>query len=379
MNESSIAIRVFKYRLYPSKAQRRNLLRVLNSARHLYNMALAERRYAWEFERRRVSLKDLEALAKHYRAVMPYGQQLFSQTAQSVVKQADATFQAFFQRMRAGQVPGFPRFKAATQFHSFLFKQFGTGAILDGRRLKLFGIGRVVVRWHRPINGVIKTVRLVYKAGQWFVCFTCEVPQKPLLPKTGLAIGIDVGISALITTSSGEKVAHPSYYRNAEKRLRVLQRAVARKAKRSCNRRKALLKVQRQHMHIANQRRDFAQKLSLALVTHYDVIGLEDLHITNMVRNKYLSKSILDAGWGVFKELLMSKAESAGREVIFVNPSYTSKMCSSCGIVFEHLTLADRWVRCKCGLSLDRDHNAAINILKRTGWDASAGVNVGCG
>jgi putative transposase len=379
MSESSTTIRVFKYRLYPSNAQKRNLFRVLNTARHLYNMALEERKLAWEFEGRRVTLKELETLAKHYRAAMPYGQQLSAQTAQSVVRQLDQTFQGFFSRVKLGKNPGYPRFKARTQFNSFLFKQYGTGAKIDGRRLKLFGIGRVAVRWHRAIEGRIKTVRILHKAGQWFVCFACQVVKPLPLPPTGRAIGIDVGVSVLLTTSEGDKVDHPHYYRDAQKRLRVLQRSLARKAKGGQNRRKALLKVQRQHMHVGNQRCDFSHKLSFILVQKYDLIALENLRITNMIRNRYLSKSILDAGWGLFKTLLMSKAESAGREVIFVNSAYTSQTCSCCGIRFEHMTLAVRWITCDCGLSLDRDHNAAINILKKSGWDASAGANVGCG
>lgn len=376
MSESNTTVRVFKYRLYPSKSQERNLFRVLSSARHLYNMALAERRYAWEFERRTVTLKDLEGLAKHYRAVMPYGKQMFSQTAQSVVKQVDTAFQAFFARVKAGQTPGYPRFKQRTQFNSFEFKQYGTGASIDGRRLKLFGIGRVPVRWHRPLEGKIKTLRVLHRAGQWFALFACEVPRPLPLPKTRRSLGIDVGLSALITTSEGDKVDHPRYYREGQKRLRLLQRSLQRKAKRSLNRRQALLKVQRQHAHVANQRRDFLHKLSHRLVKHCDLMALEDLRLPNMMRNRPLSKSILDAGWGVFKELLTSKAESAGREVIFVNPAHTSKTCSHCGSLFENLTLDVRWVECECGLSLDRDHNAAINILKKAGWDASVQANV---
>jgi putative transposase len=376
MSESSTPFRVFKYRLYPSHVQERNLFRVLNGARHLYNMALAERRYAWEFERRAVTLKELDTLARHYRNTMPYGQQIYSQTAQSVVHQLDLAFAAFFRRVQSGQTPGYPRFKQNTQFNSVMFPQPEKGAMIDGRRLKLFGIGRVAVRWHRPMEGKVKTVRILHRAGEWFALFTNTVETPKALKKSGKAIGIDVGISALITTSSGDKVEHPHYYRSAQKRLRVLQRSVQRKRMGGRNRRKALLKVQAQHAHIRNQRRDFAHKLSFTLVKHFDVIGVEDLQIANMVRNKHLSKSILDAGWAVFTGLLTSKAESAGREVMFVNPRNTSKTCSRCGFIFEHLTLKDRWIECSCGLSLDRDHNAAVNILKRTGWDASAGVNV---
>ena len=379
MSESNTSVRVFKYRLYPKPTQQRNLFRVLSSARHLYNMALAERRDAWEFERRPVSRDELNTLAKHYRAKMPYGNLMFSQTAQSVIQQLDLAFASFFRRVKAGQTPGYPRFKAASRFNSLLFKQYGNGAKMDGRRVNLYGIGRVAVRWHRPLEGTIKTVRVLHKAGQWFVLFTCQIDKPPPLPKTGRAIGLDVGISALITTSDGEKVAHPQFYRKAQKRLRVLQRALARKTRGGRKRRKALLKVQRQQGHVANQRRDVLHKLSFTLVQHYDVIGVEKLGIKNMVRNRHLSKSILDAGWGLFKQLLTSKAESAGRDVVFVNPAYTSRVCSNCGTPFAKFDLSVRWVECICGLSLDRDHNAAINILKKTGWDASAGGNVECG
>lgn len=377
MHDSNSGIRVFKYRLYPGKAQEKNLLHVLNCARNLYNMALAERKYAFQLEGRKVTLADTEQLAKRYRATFPYAQQMFSQTAQSVVKQVDLAYQAFFRQVKAGEKPGYPRFKSRNRFNSFEFKQYGVGAKIDGRRLKLYGIGRVPVRWHRPVEGTIKTVHILRRAGQWYVCFTCEVPNRQPLPKAGCVVGLDMGISAFITTSAGEKVDNPNFYRTGQKRLRVLQRRLARTQRGGKNRRKKLLAVQRQCEYIVNQRQDFLSKLAYTLVQQYDGIALEDLRITNMTRNKHLSKSILDSGWSMFRQFLTYKAESAGRVVALVDPAYTSKTCSCCGAVFEHLTLSDRWVNCECGLSMDRDHNAAINILKRTGWDTPVGRNVG--
>jgi putative transposase len=376
MSDSNTSVRVFKYRLYPSRAQEKNLYRVLNCARNLYNMALAERKYAYQLEERKVTLADTEQLAKRYRATFPYADQMFSQTAQSVVKQVDLAYQAFFRRVKAGKKAGYPRFKSRNRFNSFEFKQYGSGAKIDGRRLKLYGVGRVRVRWHRPIEGTIKNVRIVHKAGKWYACFTCEVATPEPLPATGRVVGIDVGISALITTSDGEKVANPNYYRAGQKRLRILQRRLARAKRGSKNRRKKLLAVQRQHEHVASQRRDYLNKLAYALTQHYDGIAVEDLRISNMVRNRRLSKSILDSGWGYFKERLTHKAASAGRELVFVDPAYTSKCCSGCGAIFEHLTLSDRWVNCDCGLSMDRDHNAALNILSRSRWDTPVQHNV---
>jgi len=197
-----------------------------------------------------------------------------------------------------------------------------------------------------------------------------ELPDAVELPKTGHVIGLDMGISALLTTSEGEKVENPNYYRLGQQRLRVLSRALARKQKGGKNRRKALKRVQRQHRHVGNQRSDYLHKLSTALVRSCDGVALEDLAIHNMVRNHHLSKSILDAGWAIFKQYLTYKAGSAGREIRFVNPAYTSKYCSNCGTAFQDFSLSTRWVKCACGLSLDRDHNAAINILVKAGWDA---------
>lgn len=358
-------LKTFKYRLYPTSAQERQMFQVLNVCRHWYNMCLAERKYAYELEGRGVSKSEQERTGVQYRKTFPQAQIVFSQTMQTVCDDLDKAFQAFFRRVKAGEKPGYPRFKGREHFHSFAFKQFGVGARLDGRRLKLYGIGRVAVRWHRPIEGEIKTVRIVHKAGRWYAAFACEVEAPDYLDETGNVVGIDVGISALATLSNGAKVENPNYYRTAQKKLRRLQRKLARAKRGSNNRRKALLRVQRQQEHVANQRRDYLHKLSTELVRQYDAIALEDLCVTNMVRNKHLSKSILDSGWSAFRQYLTYKAENAGREVAFVDPAYTSKCCSNCGAVFQDFDLSVRWVECDCGLSLDRDHNAALNILKR--------------
>jgi len=188
-----------------------------------------------------------------------------------------------------------------------------------------------------------------------------------------------MGISALITTSEGDKVENPKHYRLAQAKLRRVQRSLARKRKGSKSRRKALRIVQRQQMHTAKQRSDTLHKLSTSLIQTCDGVALEDLAIRNMVRNPHLSKSILDSGWGMFKQFLTYKAGNAGREIVFVNPAYTSKCCSDCGSEFEDFSLSTRWVKCACGLSLDRDHNAAINILRKAGWDTPVVANVDTG
>ncbi len=278
-----------------------------------------------------------------------------------VVTDLDHAFQGFFRRVQAGEKPGFPRFKGVGRFHSIGLKEYGNGFKLDGRRLKVWGIGRLAVRWHRPLTGTIKTLRLVRKADGWYACFVCEVEPHPL-PPTGRAVGVDVGVRSLLTTSDGERVANPPWYRTAQKNLRVAQRRVTRRKQGGTNRRKAVTVLARRHQQIQNRRKDFLNKVAHGLIERYDYIALEDLRITNMVKNPYLAKSILDAGWGYFVAHLTHKAAEAGRVVELVDPAYTSKTCSGCGTVIAALTLKDRWLACPCGLSKDRDENAAINL-----------------
>jgi putative transposase len=196
----------------------------------------------------------------------------------------------------------------------------------------------------------------------------------------GQEVGIDVGIHHLLATSDHQIVDNPRWYQEEQHRLRILQRRVSRRTLGGANRRKAVEALQRQHEHIANCRRDYLNKLANFLVVHYDRIAIEDLCITGMVRNRHLSKSFLDAGWGYLNQRLIDKAAEAGRQVYRVNPSYTSQTCCGCGTIFSELTLADRWLECSCGLSMDRDVNAACNILKRAGharWGESTDMGLG--
>ena len=183
------------------------------------------------------------------------------------------------------------------------------------------------------------------QADGWYACFACEVEPQPL-PATDAEAGLDVALHRLLTTSAGEKIENPRRYRHEQKRLRVLQRRMARRTKFGRNWSMAVKADQHQHQHIANRRKDFLNKHTNDLVSRYDRIAIEDLQISNMVRNHRLTKSILDAGWGQFRRQLVSKAEYAGKLVVVVPPGYTSKTCSGCGQRFEILTLAARWVQC---------------------------------
>jgi len=360
-------IKTFKYRLYPSNCQERLLEQTVETCRHWYNVCLAERKTAWENEQRSVSKFKQLAKVKEYRKENPYAAELHSHILQVVVQDLNRAFDAFFRRMKAGETPGYPRFKGRNRFDSFGLKEYGNGFKLDGRRLRLSGIGRIRVRWHRPLQGKIKTVRIRKQAGAWYACFACEVEEQ-VLPATGDNVGIDVGIYHLLATSDNDVVDNPRWYREDQRKLRILQRRVSRRQLGGSNRRKAVLGLQRQHEHIANSRKDYLNKLASHFVVNYDRIALENLQINAMARNHHLSKSILDAGWGIFRQRLIDKAADAGRQVYLVNPANTSRTCCSCGMVFPEFSLADRWVECSsCGLSMDRDVNAANNILKRAG------------
>ncbi|MBA4376827.1 MAG: transposase [Anaerolinea sp.] len=357
-------IKAFQYRIDPSKTQRKQMEQTIETCRRFYNDCLAERKTAYEEQGITIGKYAQLRKVKELKATDLFATKVHSHVFQIVVTDLDKAFQAFFRRAKAGKKPGYPRFKGKERFDSFGYKEYGNGFKVDGRRLRLSGIGRVAGRWHRPIEGEIKTLRIRRKAGDWYASFTCEVAPTPL-SKTGKVVGVNVGISSLLATSDGELIENPKWYREGQAKLRVLQRRVSRRKTGGTNRRKAVLILQKYHEHVTNQRRDYLNKVATQLISKYDLIAIEDLQINNMVRNHHLAKSILDGGWGYLAQRLTDKAVEADRELVRVSPANTSKTCSVCGYVFENLSLSNRWVTCDCEMSLNRDVNAAINILKR--------------
>jgi putative transposase len=246
---------------------------------------------------------------------------------------------------------------------------------VDGK-LYLPKIGHVKINLHRELPGEIKTVTITRQNGKYYACFAVEIENR-LLPMTGKQVGIDMGVSSYVATSDGLTIEAPRSYRKAEKKLKTIQREVSRRKKGSKRRKKSILQLAKAHEKVANQRKDIAHKVARHLVNNYDVIAVEDLRIKNMVKNHHLAKSIQDSGWGIFFNILAYKAEEAGRLVVMVNPHNTSQTCSGCGSLVKK-TLAVRTHRCpECGLVLDRDVNAARNILaialKTTGSDGAIG------
>ena len=356
--------KTFKEKLRPTPAQERALDEILWRCRELYNAALEQRKTAWERCHVTISRYEQEAELKAIRAEFPAYAAVHSHLLQDVLARLDKTYQAFFRRVRAGEKPGFPRFKGRHRWRSFTFKEYGNGARLDNGSLVLSKIGRVNVHWSRPLEGTPKTVTLSREADGWYVCFSCaEVPVKPL-PLTGQETGIDLGLESFATRADGEHIQNPRWYRTAEGHFALCQRRVARRKKGSKRRRKAVVLLAKAAQHVANQRRDFQHQEARKLVQQYDVIYYEDLRVRNMVQNHHLAKSISDAGWGQFLTILTFKAASAGKRVVAVNPAYTSQRCSGCGTMVWK-GLSTRWHECpECGLSIHRDHNSARDILR---------------
>jgi putative transposase len=364
MDEQTLTVRkTYKYKLAPTAQQEARLAFVLRRCRELYNAALQERRDAWQ--KRGVSLTAASQSAQlpSVKEVRPEYRDVHSQVLQDVLTRLDRAFQAFFRRVRAGETPGYPRFHGASRYHSFTYKQVGNGATLDNGFLVLSKIGRIAVRWSRPIAGMPKTVTISLEADGWYACFACEgVPIQPL-PATGQETGIDLGLESFATLADGSQIANPRIFRVAERALKRAQRRVSRRVKGSHRRRKAVRLLARAHQKVRRARRDFHHKVALSLVRQYDTIYHEDLQTANLLRNHHLAKSIADAGWSAFLSILAFKAVCAGKRAVAVPPAYTSQQCSgpNCGeLVYKDLSV--RWHACPdCGTSLHRDHNAARN------------------
>lgn len=367
--------KTYKYKLKPTPGQERMLAETLYQCRRLYNTAFEQRITA--YKRCGVTLRQYDQAAelKDIRAAFPEYAALHSHVLQDVLARLDKTYQAFFRRVKASQTPGFPRYQGRERYHSFTFFEYGNGARFDNGFLVLSKIGRIAVRWSRPLEGTPKTVTLSKEADGWYVCFSCADVLVQQLPATGQETGIDLGIEAFATLSNGTRIFHPSWYRKAERALKTAQRRVSRRKRGSNRRHKAIALLAKAHQTVQRQRRDFHHKtaLALALVREHDTIYHEDLQTANMVRNHHLAKSISDAGWSQFLSILAFKAEYAGKRAVAVPPAYTSQTCSGCDVVV-HKGLSVRWHSCPdCGTSLHRDHNAAKNI-ERAGQARRGGV-----
>ena len=368
-------LRTYAYQLKPTKTQERWFYEILERLRDLQNSARNGRMAAHEAEDITLTYAEQGKELTRARARDDYYKDVPQDFQNHVLRRVDKAFKNFFRRVKNGETPGFPRYRMRNRSLTWSLRRYKgerenpireTDTRYD--RLKVPKLGLVKIRMTRPLEGDPKEVTLVKKPSGWYVRITCELPVVPKRePDT--AIGVDVGTTHFLTDSDGASEENPRFYRKAEGLQKKHQKSVSRKQKRSHRRKKATHVLARHHEQTASKRQDFIRKLVYKLFHHKGnrVIVAEALTPANMVKNKNLSKSIYDAAWTTFFEWCASIAERDGLHFHQVDPRNTSQTCSCCGQKSpKKLTLRDRRFQCKCcGLDMDRDHNAARNILYR--------------
>jgi putative transposase len=349
----------YVFRAYPTKAQETALAETLETCKQVYNSLLNWRKHDYDILGKSPSKVEQQAAFPKWKQEHAELSDVYSQVLQNVAVRVDLAFDAFFRRVKAGETPGFPRVQG-DGYDSFTYPQSGFG--FHQGKLRLSKIGDVSIRQHRPIDGDIKTCTIRRVRHKWYACFSCEVGPELLSPSDE-QVGIDVGLKTFVSLSNGENIENPRFFRAEEKALAKAQRKLARQKRGSRERKKAKKVVSRIHERVRNRRHDFVHQTARRLVNRYGVIAVEKLNVKGMVKNHCLAKSISDASWSMFRNVLSQKAARAARTYAEVNPAYTSQTCSGCGHIAKK-SLSQRQHDCPiCGLSLDRDTNAAINIL----------------
>jgi putative transposase len=369
-------MKTFEYRLFVNTKQTHLLLQCLIESRTIYNGMLEMVKAQYEQEGTFPSKYDLEAAFKGQ------GEHVPATTVQMLADRISKSLKRFLAAKKQS-IPGvgFPRFKKGNHWHSIQLRQYGKDCYLHEDKKHLIVPARMgkslKIKLHRPCEGTPKTVHLVLRADDhWYALIVCEnepVTSHEPTRCTHPAIGIDVGLKSFLTDSEGNTIENPRFYRTSQRTLRRKQRVMCRRTQGSHRRRKAAKNTAKTHLKIARQRRDHHFKTAKPYAERYQRIVVEDLQITNMVKNHHLSKSILDAGWSAFLAILENKAESAGHQMIRVNPRFTSQKCFMCGEIVQKL-LSVRTHLCPfCGYVADRDVNAAKNMLVLAGAQPSDG------
>ena len=388
-------LQTYKYRIYPSSAQITRLENQFSMCRHLYNWALSERIEAYKSEGRSVGYTEQQNnLLKKVKEQRPWFKSVQSQVLQDVLHRLDKAYKQFFKRVKNNKTPGFPKFKKRGQWDSITYPQHvkrpeykkETGLVVSVSK-----VGDIRINLHREIPwfAKIKTLQIKKEGDKWFACFCVEKEIFPQ-PKQGFSpLGIDLGLIDLYYTSNGDHCGAPKHYRKREKHLARLQRRLAKAPKWSRKWYKLLKAIKRTHYRIRCQRLDYLHTQVNSILSQSSPIFHEDLKVQNMMRRpkpkqdesgKYIrngaccksgmNKSMADAGWGIFLNILHYKATWQGKSVFKVPPHYTSQMCPECGIIIKK-SLSTRTHRCECGYTANRDHAAAQNIL-RIGLNAQA-------
>jgi putative transposase len=357
-------ILTYKCRLTPTKAQYRALESILEDQRILYNAALQERVDCYRHTEKGRSYVDQCKALTECRHDLPNMGALPVCLQRWTLKRVDDAFTGFFGRVKRGERAGFPRFRGRGRWDSFGFSEF-SGIRFDGKRLRFAGIPHDLrVNLHRllPLGANIRSCVFCRDGRVWRVCFQISVALPEPSPSE-IAIGIDLGLKAFSYASDGVIISAPQIGRRYEKELRRKNRALARCKRGSKRRSKVKARLVRVHRKVADARSTWLHQQSRALVDRADTVIAEDLNIRGMVRHPTLARSIADASWAKFVKMVSYKAACAGGKLILVNPKNTSQRCSGCNELVPK-SLALRTHSCPhCGLTIDRDHNASLNIL----------------
>ncbi len=347
----------YRFRLYPTPAQAKILDDTLETCRHLYNDSLDERS-----KEQRVGFWDQKQLLTLRKPDNKYYKQVHSQVLKDVLLRLDKAYQRFFRKLAR-----YPRFKRRGKCNSFSYPQYGGWQIKDNK-LSLSRIGAIKFKMHRIPVGTLKRCTVIRDIDQWYCCITADdgmekLEQKPIRR----AVGTDVGLFNWMTLSDGNKIQNAIDYAAQTRRIKELQRSFSRKEKGSHNQEKARIQLAKAWRQVRRCRDDFVHKTSKELADNYDTIVFEKLNIGNMVKNHNLAQAIMDATWGKLRLYTAYKVERRGGRCLVVNPNGTSQKCSRCGVVAkEKLDLSVRTFECDiCSLVMDRDLNAAVNILNR--------------
>jgi len=356
--------KTFKYRIFPTHVQTAKLNKTLEGCRWLYNHFLEQRKTAWETEKKSVSRYDQVNSLPVLKKEQPFLQDVFSQCLQEIAVRLDLAFRAFFRRVKAGEKPGYPRFRGKFRYDSFTYPQSGFKLLKNV--VQLSKIGGIKINLHRPIEGQIKTCTVRRSlTGKWYVTFSCILDCMPVEQPVEPAIGIDMGLKHFATFSDGQRIENPRFFKHEQKNLAKAQRKLSKQEKASKLRAKACKVVARVHERISWKRENFAHQEARKIVNRFNTIAVEDLSINDMKKDNFrcINRSIGDVAWRQFLDFIKQKAEWAGARCVEINPAYTSQICSACGNRHK-LKLSQRIYHCPvCDLSMDRDQNAAINIL----------------